>query len=168
MKKLISIALVIVSLFSMTSAFAATKEELIATINQARLELTQYYEPVAKGTVLYEDENVKITATSAPYISESWSEKILMDIVIENYTDVTILCWQSGITINGWVADGHTPDHVPPMKKAKTSLWWTNASEVEVSCAEDVQDIEGMLTIYNDDGNWDVICEIPFHWFFNN
>lgn len=164
MKKFISIVLVVISLFSMSSAFAATKEELIATINQARLELTQYYEPVVKGTVLYEDENVKVTATSVPHSHEYMEEYFVVDVIVENYTNKNIRISFENISVNGWTIDGDGFG-IAANKKAKGCFEFYHFSDTDFNSPEEVEELEGTLYYYDTD-SYDRIKESNFLWLF--
>ena len=138
MKKFVSIIMVIVSLLSITSAFAATKEELSATINQARLELTQYCEPVVKGTVLYEDENVKVTATGSPRFGDFFDSFLYLDVIVENYSNKNIMVGFDNTSINGWAISG-TGESVPAGKKAKGSFEFFSMEDTDITEASEVQ-----------------------------
>lgn len=164
MKKFVSVIMVIVSLFAFTSAIAATKEELIATINQARLELTQYYEPVVKGTVLYEDENVKVTATSTPHSHEYMEEYFVVDVIIENYTDKNIRISFENVSANGWTIDGDGVA-IAANKKAKGEFEFYHFSDTDFNSPEEVEELEGTL-YYFDTDSYDTIGKGDFLWLF--
>lgn len=166
MKKFVSVLMVIVSLFSITTAFASTPEELIEIINQARLELTQYYEPVAKGTVLYEDENIKVTATGSPHFGDFISSFLYIDVIVENHSNKNLSIGFENASINGWAIDG-TGEAIPAGKKAKGSLEFFSMENTDITEASEVQEIEGTL-YYFDSDSWNRIEEKPFYWLFNN
>lgn len=171
MKKFISVLMVIISLFSISSAFATempnTKEDWIMFIDLARLELTKYLEPIANGAVLYEDENVKMTAISKPYLDDFWSQgQLRIDVIIENRMNINISCGFSDVSLNGWAIDGYTDD-VPARKKTKGSIRLEYLSDTDITTAEEVQDIEGTFYYSNSD-TWKRIYESCFYWTFNN
>lgn len=172
MKKLI--ACIILAMFIVNSAFAATpdelREDLIDIIDEARLLLTIFYPPVAEGSVLYEDKNVKMTAISKPYFEADWSPgkdygTIYIDVVIENYLDTNILCIFPEIAVNGWTMEGYGPD-VMAKKKIKTSLMIGYIVETDLNSAEGIETIEGIFAyVYPD--SWNTIGEGEFYWIFN-
>lgn len=171
MKKFVAIIMVIVSLFSVTNAFALempnTKEEWIMLIDLARLKLTEYIAPVANGTVLYEDNNVKMTAISELYLDDFWDNgQLRIDVIIENRMNANISCGFSDVSLNGWAIDDYT-DEVPARKKTKGSIRLEYLSDTDITTVEEVQDVEGTFYYYNSD-TWDKINESWFYWTFNN
>lgn len=172
MKKLIACAILV--MFICSCAFADTldeiREDLINVINDARLLLTRFYPPVAYGSVLYDDGNVKMTAISQPYFEEGWSSgddygTIYIDVVIENYLDTNILCIFPEIAVNGWTMEGYGDD-VMAKKRVKTSLMIGYIAETDINEAEDIETIEGIFAYVHPD-SWITIGEGEFYWMFN-
>lgn len=166
-KIFVMIFMVIPMLFS--TAFAATQQELIDIINQARLELTQYLPIVENKTILYEDENIKITCLSLPYFEEYWQlgdkyGTIYLDVIIENHTNNTIMVSFREVSINGWTLDGYG-DEVMAGKKIKGSLRFDYIADTDLTAPEDIQDIDGIL-YYFDTNSWDDIGEGEIYWLF--
>ena len=168
MKKFIA-CILLVACFS-NCAFAATQEELIGIINNARLELTQFYPLVVNGSVLYEDENVKVTAIGTPYFDEYWNHgddygTIYIDVVIENYTTNNIQCIFPEIAVNGWTLEGYS-DEVMASKKIKSSIRIDYIADTDLNAAEEIETIEGIFSYVNPD-TWDTIGGNEFYWIFN-
>lgn len=166
MKKFVSVLMVIISLFYITTAFASAPEELIEIINQARLELTQFYEPVTKGTVLYEDENVKVIATGFPYFGDFISDFLYIDVIVENHSDKNLTIGFENTSINGWAIDG-TGESIPARKKAKCNFNFFSMENTDITEANEVQEIEGTF-YYFDSDSWARLKEESFYWLFNN
>lgn len=168
MKKLIACILILTCCTSL--AFADTREDLIDIIDRARLLLTRFYPPVADGTVLYEDSNVKMTAISQPYFEEGWNPgddygTIYIDVVIENYLDTNIQCIFHEIAVNGWTMEGYG-EEVMANKKIKTSLMIGYIAETDINSAEDIETIEGVFAYVNPT-TWVALGEGEFYWMFN-
>lgn len=164
MKKVFVFILSIIFMFSFTSALAKTEQELIEILNQTRLELTQYYKPVMEGTLLYSDNNVKMTAISKPYIDEYWGEQFYIDVVIENYTNFNINCWFSNVSINGWTLEGYG-EEVAANKKVKGSIHFDYVYNTDLTSAEEIKEIEGTFVYVNTE-TWDTIGEGTIYWIF--
>jgi len=168
MKKLVVCVVLIMCLSSY--AFAATPEELISIIDQARLELMQFYPPVVDGTVLYEDENVKMTAIGAPYFDEYWGVDddygtMYIDVIIENYTNSNIQCMFAEIAVNGWTLNGYA-EEVMANKKVKGSISIDYIADTDLSSAEEIETIEGVFSYVHSD-SWDLVGQGKFYWTFN-
>lgn len=168
MKKFI-VCIVLVLCFS-NYAFATTQEELIDIIDQARLELTQFYPLVVDGSVLYEDENIKMTAIGAPYFDEYWNQDsdygtIYIDVIIENYTNSNIQCIFPEIAVNGWTLEGYA-DEVMVNKKIKSSIMIDYIANTDLTAAEEIETIEGIFS-YVDPDSWETIGEGEFYWIFD-
>lgn len=172
MKKLVACILILTCCTNIVFAdtLEEVREDLIKIIDEARLLLTRFYPPVANGSVLYEDKNVKMTAISQPYFEEGWSPgddygTIYIDVVIENYLDTNILCIFPEIAVNGWTMEGYGDD-VMAKKKIKTSLMIGYIAETDLNSAEDIETIEGIFAyVYPD--SWNTIGEGEFYWIFN-
>lgn len=168
MKKLVTCIILILCIS--TCALADHRDDLIDIIDRARLLLTMFYPPVAEGSVLYEDVNVKMTAISQPYFEEGWSHgdadgAIYIDVVIENYTGDDILCVFPEIAVNGWVLDCRV-DEVMAKKKIQTSLKITYLANTDLMSLEDIETIEGVFS-YVSTNSWKVIGSGEFYWIFN-
>lgn len=133
---------------------AMSEDELKALIDDARLELVKYHPAAVDGTVLYEDENVKITFTGNVELNEYDSLRI--DVIVENYSDHNLSVILQNVSCNGWaIWDGSV--RVPANKKAKDTFDFMDAvTEAELGKAEDVQDIEADLS-YIDTDTWDTV-----------
>ena len=168
MKKLVVCVVLIMCISS--CAFAATPEELINIIDQARLELMQFYPPVVNGTVLYEDDNVKMTAISAPYFDEYWSVgddygTMHIDVIIENYTNYSIQCLFSEIAVNSWTLNGYA-EEVMANKKIKGSISIDYIEDTDLNSVEEIETIEGVFSYVRSD-SWDLVGQGRFYWTFN-
>lgn len=171
MKKFVSLLLLVLML---TSTFvyaeastidlsAMTKEELIALIDDARLELSKYLPYAEKGTVLYEDEHIKITLNGELELEYGC---LLMPVIIENYSDRELLVSFDRSSCNGWdILESAT--NVSANKKAKTDIMFLDAEEAaELSSVDDVTDITATIHLFdNDDIMWSFESE-PITWLF--
>lgn len=171
MRKLFALVLVALMMFcSVASAeaidlSAMTQEELIALIDNARLELTKYLPEVADGTVLYEDESICITFTGYIEVEPSY-DQLAIGVIIENYTDTNLGVMLENVSCNGWAIWESSID-VPANKKAKERFCFMNGvTDAELETVEDVQDIEADLHYY-DTETWDnVIDNVHVVWNF--
>jgi len=170
MKKLVSVILVLVTLFC-TAAVAEgidlsvmTEEELKALIDEARLELVKYHPEAAEGTILYEDENITITYTGPLELDEYGY--LYVPVIVENHSDKNLSVILQNVSCNGWaIYDGFFD--VPANKKAKEQAYFMDAAtDAELTTAEDVQDIEADLQ-YNDTDTYERVID-PIHvvWTF--
>ena len=164
MKKFIAIILTLMLVCG--AACAESAQELIDIINDARLKLTQYYEPVKDGMILYEDESIKITATSGLYQDEWFSGSVRVDVVIENYIDTNLNCSFQEVSINGWTVSGYIGE-VLAKKKAKTTIMISSLDDTDLESIDEIQEIEGIIYYYSDD-SWESIGEGEFYWIFEH
>lgn len=161
MRRLFALVLVTLMMFcSVASAeaidlSAMTQEELIALIDNARLELTKYLPEVAEGSVLYEDDNIRLTCTGVELDDYG---SLLVNVIVENFTDHNLSVILQNVSCNGWSIWDATV-RVPANKKAKEAFDFMNAIEdAELEKAEDVQDIEADLG-YSDSDTWDRVAD---------
>lgn len=172
MRKLFSLVLALLMLCSCSLAFAAeidfsgmTQDELLNVIDQARLELTKFLPAVVDGTVLYEDENVKITLNGDIYMEYG---ALNIPVIVENYTDFDLIIGIEDSSCNGWDVGSATVS-VSAGKKAKDEFAYYGADEdAELTSAEEVQDITGTL-YYFDTETYDRLYEgeTATTWLFN-
>lgn len=162
MRKLIALVLVSILMFcSVASAedidlTAMTQEELTALIDDARLELTKYLPEAADGTILYEDENIRLTFTGNIEIDDYDSLRI--NVIVENFTDHNLSVILQNVSCNGW-AIWDASVRVPANKKAKETFDFMDAAiDAELEVAEDVQDVEADM-LYTDSDTWDYLAE---------
>ena len=152
-------ALVLVSILMSCSVASAeaidltamSQDELIALIDNARLELSKYLPYAEKGTVLYEDENIKITLNGE--ITFDDYDNMLVDIIIENYSSYNLLISTDNASCNGWDINSATAS-VSANKKAKATLDFYDAViDADLSSVEDVEDITCSIRYFDSDGN---------------
>lgn len=134
-----------------------TEAELYQLIDAARLELTKFNPIAAKGTVLYEDECVRITYTGGMSLSNSGTLDI--PVIVENMTDKKLLISLRNASCNGWAVDTIGID-VPAGKKAKDTFSIRDADEdAGLTSAVDVQEIECMIS-YTDMDTHRTVAEV--------
>lgn len=171
MKKLIAMVMMVVMLLSGAVALAQgidlsamSAEELQSLIDQARLELTKYLPAAADGTVLYEDENVRITFTGNIELDD-WGD-MNVPVIVENLSNINLSVILENVSCNGWsIWDASIS--VPAGKKTKGNFSFMSAIEdAELKTAEDVEDIEADL-FYSNSDTWDYVID-PVHvtWLF--
>lgn len=170
MRRLFALILVALLAFCSTASAesvdltAMSQEELIALIDNARLELTKYLPEATDGTILYEDENVRLTFTGNIEIDEYSS--LRLDVIVENFSDHNLAVILQNVSCNGWAIFDATVS-VPANKKAKGTFDFMDAaSEAELEAPEDVQDIEADLS-YSDSDTWDTVADgMHVNWNF--
>lgn len=171
MKKLISLFLIALMLLCGVESYAEeidlsgmTEEQLITLINNARLELVKYHPSAMDGTVLYEDDNVRITLVGSPEIDDY--DSLLLHVIVENHTDHNLTVSLRNVSCNGW-AIWDAGLSVPANKKIKGDFDFMSAvTDAELESGDDVQDVEADLEYFDSD-TWDDIGE-PVHvvWTF--
>lgn len=170
MKKIFALLLVVCTMFMSGIAFAEeidlsamTEEELWTLIANARMELGKYNPAIAEGEVFFEDENIRITINSEPYIEH---ENLRIDVIIENFSDKNINISFDNCKINGWDVSGSSLS-VTADGKAKDSLNFYDVVELaELSDAAELQDINGVIEYYDSD-TYDTIYESEtLNWMF--
>jgi hypothetical protein len=162
MRRLFALVLVFVLMFCSVATAesidlsAMTQEELIALIDNARLELTKYLPEAADGTILHEDENVRVTFTGNIELDDYGYLNV--DVIVENLSDHNLSVILQNVSCNGWAVWDASVD-APANKKAKASFSFMNAAaDAELTSAEDVQDIEADLCCLDSD-TWDYVGE---------
>lgn len=171
MKKMVALALALMMLVCGTAVTAEgidfgvmTAEELLEVIDQARLALTKYLPAVEKGSVLYEDEGIRITFTDSIEIDKYGDLQI--GIIIENLSDYNLAVALANASCNGWAIDGDTVK-VPAKKKTKAVFEFSDVVEdTDITKGEDVQDIEADLRYYDTDTYDNVIEPVHVTWIF--
>ena len=170
MKKIIAMLLVAMMVFggSVVSAegidlSVMTQEELVALINDARLELTKYLPEAAEKTILFEDENIRLTFTGAEL--DDYGD-FGINVIVENLSDKNLIIGVENASLNGWAIDA-TSVAAPANKKAKECFWIFDATEnTDLVTVEDLMDIEADLYCYDSD-SYDYINEgIHIVWNF--
>ena len=128
---------------------AMSEEELKALIDDARLELTKYHPAVVAGTVLYEDENIKITVNGEIVIDDY--DNMSINVIIENYSNMNLIISTANTSCNGWdIGDGTVS--VSANKKAKDTFEFYDAAiDAELESAEDVEDITCSIHYFDED-----------------
>ena len=104
------LAIVFILMFSVVSCAYAeidlseySEAELRNLIQQARSELTKFNSPAEKGTVIYENEYVKITYSEMRIEKES----LKIYCILENKSSHNIIVRMDRTTCNGWdILDG--------------------------------------------------------------
>lgn len=156
MKKLIALVMITLMVFCGSAVCAEgldldgmTEEQLVALIDDARLALAKFHPSVADGAVLYEDENVVITLAGAPEVDSY--DSLLLNVVVENYSDHNLIICLENVSCNGWsIFEGSVS--VPANKKAKEAFDFISAAtDAELANGEDVQDVEGDLYYFDTD-----------------
>ena len=170
MRKLVALVMVVLMAFgSVTCAEGIdldgmSEEQLVALIDDARLALAKYHPSVADGTVLYEDENVRVTLVGAPEVDDY--DSLLLNVIVENYSDHNLIIHLENTSCNGWsIYDSGVP--VPANKKAKKTFDFMNAViDAELASGEDVQDVEGDLYYFDSDTYDNIIDPVHVTWTF--
>lgn len=125
-----------------------TQDELIALINDARLELTKYLPEAAEKAILYEDENIRLTFTGAEL--DDYGD-LIVKVIVENLSDKNLSIGIDNASINGWAIDIGGVS-APASKKAKDKFCIYDVTEdADLVTAEDLMDIEGDLYYYDSD-----------------
>ena len=155
MKRIISSVLLIILLFSISSAFAQdyssmTDEELKYQYNSMRNELANRVLKEGEKILYYDKEGVLIYITDPPHLNSD-NTKIVFPIIIINNKDVPIWILNDGASVNGWTTSGDiSQNKIPAGKKAKTSLYFS-IKDIDMKSIDDFEDAEIRLTIYNND-----------------
>lgn len=161
MKKLLALMLALVVMMN-AGAMAAevdlsamSEEELLSLIDAARLELTKYLPCVTDGTLLYEDENVRITLDGELYMEYG---SLVIPVVLENMSGMNLILSLDYPSCNGWDLMDATAS-VSANKKAKATFEFYSADEMaELASAADVQDITCSVRYFDED-TFETICE---------
>ena len=170
MRKLVVMIMVVLMVFGGVACAeeidlsGMTEDQLVALIDDARLELTKYHPSVADGSVLYEDENVCITLTGAPEVDDYGS--LMLNVVVENHSDHNLGIVLENVSCNGWaIFDGYVS--APAGKKAKETFDFINAvTDADLASGEDVQDVEGVMRYFDSDTFDNVVDSIHVAWTF--
>ncbi len=170
MKKIFALLLVVCTMLMSGMAFAEeidlsamTEEELWTLIANARMELGKYNPAIAEGDVFYEDENIKITLNSEPYIEY---ETLTFDVIVENFTDMNIIASIDYCKINGWDNYGSTFS-VSANGKAKTAMSFYDVVEsCELGDVSELQDISGVISYFDEDTYETIYESETLNWMF--
>lgn len=171
MKKLVSMVLVVVMLVCGAAVYAEgidlsgmTEEQLVALIDDARFALMKFHPSATDGSVLYEDESVRLILVDAPEVNEY--DNLVLHVIVENMTDHNLMVSLDNLSCNGWSISDDSIS-VPAKKKAKETFEFYDAVvDAEIEKGEDVQDIEGDL-YYFDTDTYDTLLEpVHFSWVF--
>lgn len=141
-----------------------TEQELLDVIDMARLELTKYQAYATDGTVLYEDEHIKITLNGD---LEMEYASLVMHVIIENYSDKNLIISFDHASCNGWDIYEATAS-VNAQKKARCDVSFYDAGEAaDLTGPEDVEDISCQIRYFDeDDWEFSVDSEEPLVWLF--
>ncbi len=145
MKKLFSILLVFVMLFSFVAAetdySSMTIEELLETISRAKSALLAK-EPVEDAYVLYDRDDLKIWIDHIELTS--WGS-INIYINVVNDTDFDLWVWLDTAVVNGWVVDDNTMD-LKVLAKSKSRRGYLIVGDIfENSDVTSFEDIESVI-----------------------
>lgn len=171
MRRLFAAFLVFLMVFSGSAVMAEgvdlsamSADELVALIDDARLELTKYLPAVADGTVLYEDENIKITLNGELEIEYG---DLIVPVIIQNYTDRNLIVSFQNASCNGWGVNEGTVS-VNANKKAKDKIdFWNAEEDADLTSIDDVEDITCTIRYFDeDDWKYSVDIEEPVIWLF--
>ncbi len=135
---------------------ALSNDELQALIDAAQAELAGRVgtgpaasDVVGDGSILYEDENLRITMTGSLELDEYGA--LILNVVLENLTNRNLIMSLENASCNGWDVDSPVAS-VSANKKAKETLEFYDAAEdAELTAATDVRSIEGQIRYFDED-----------------
>ncbi len=143
---------------------AMTDAELWNIIEQARIELrNRESDNVTDANIFYEDENIKITLTSDPYIEYG---VLTIDAIVENNTDKNLIISVENCQVNGWDVFGPVFS-VSGNGKSKYPLEIYGIEEdTDIVDIADFKDMSGTI-YYFDEDTFETIRETEkLHWMF--
>ena len=142
---------------------AMTEDELLGLIDSARAELSKTVSPIGEGDIFYEDENIRITINSEPYIEYS---TLTFDVIVENLSSFNLNVRVENCKINGWYNYGTTVS-VSANGKTKTTLDFYDVTEsAYIDDASELQEIIGIVNYYDTDSYDDIYTSDTLYWLF--
>lgn len=148
---------------SETDLSAMTEDELLGLITDARAELGKRTTAVADGTVMYEDENIRITVNSAPYIAYS---SLCIDVVIENFSSSDIIASIENCKLNGWHHYGASVSVSANGKNKATLEFYSVDKTAGINDPSEVQDIVGVVDYFDTTTYETIYTSEPQYWMF--
>ena len=162
MKRIISLILTTILLFSISSAFAQdfssmTDAELKEQYDYIRNELTTRGLKAENKTVIYDKGGIQIYLNGSPFISNEWIPKqFAIPIIVVNNSEKNIAIGMSKSSLNGWTTRASIlMNEIPIGKKLKSELHFALDS-TDLENDDDFEDAEFTFTIYDSD-TWDII-----------
>ncbi len=155
MKRIISLVLTTILLFSMSSALgqdysSISDTELKKQYYSIRNELTNRGLKAENKTVLLDKNGVTIYLDGSPYIGTNWTPtQFVVPVIIVNNTDKNIYISIQKSSLNGWAVTSSAHNStVPNGKKAKVQFIF-KLSDSDVETIDDFEDVEFTITIIN-------------------
>lgn len=144
---------------------AMTEEELTALIDEARTALAKLRAGVTENSVLFEDDMIRITYAGTAEMTDYG--ELDVNIIVENLSEHNLGFRLDNTSCNGWAVDGYISNSVPAGKKAKLVFSIYNAAEsADLEKVEDLENIEGSISVYDTD-SYDSLTEpVAFAWNF--
>ena len=164
MKKLVSVVLSLLLVFSFASAevdlssmsyAALSNEDLHAVINAARNELLKRELVSGEKTIIFDQDGVQVYLTG----KNKAGKYLKLGAVLINNSDVTVSldAVNNHASMNGWEVYCSADDlaKTGPGKKQKGDIT-LNAEDAEVVSLEDIEEIEFTFTLKNVDTRKDI------------
>lgn len=104
---------------------------------------------VSIGSVLYEDENLRITMNGEPTMDEYGV--LSLGIVIENFTDRNLIISLENASCNGWDVSEAVSSVSAGGKSRDTFDFYDAKADAELSSAADVETIKGNIRYFDED-----------------
>lgn len=129
--------------------------ELQSLIDAARRELASRSggstasEICSNGSVLFEDENIRITMSGDLELSEY--DELILPIVIENLTDRNLIISLEHSSCNGWEISSPVASVSASKKARDTFEFYDIVEDAGLTSVEDVQEIEGSIRYFDED-----------------
>lgn len=172
MKRILSALMVCVLLFCCGFASAEvdlsklSETELRALIDAAYLEMVKYHPAASDGSILDEDEYIRVIFTGKMELD--MFDSLNISVIVENLTDKNIIIGFNDAACNGWAIWEATAS-VPANKKAKADLSFMNAVvDAELSDVSEVKEISCTLHCFDSDTIDTLFDSAPQIWYFNN
>lgn len=173
-KKLVSIFAVLLSVVLSTIVYAQdtdysslSDDELREIIQSARDELDRRKTAEDGNKILYDKDGIQVYFTGetsrTSTISDATYEKLNMETVVINNSDKNISVSFTDCSINGWETEAGGVHDISAGKKKKDMVGF-NLTLADITEAEEIDDIEYTLRIYDND-TYDDIDEVVISGF---
>ncbi|MGM9973635.1 MAG: hypothetical protein ACI33K_06315 [Clostridiaceae bacterium] len=157
MKKLMAVLIVLLMSISLVACSSPSDNDSQNNIGSEDISKENTPEKPKAATieeqVLFDDQNIKITAKSLEVSGSLFGPEI--KLIIENNSTENITVQANHVSVNGIMVDNSLSSDVAAGKKANDALT-LYSSELELASIDTIKDIEFIFNIFNTD-TWDTI-----------
>ena len=170
MKKIVSLAMVIVLITTTAIAFAIdysamTEAQIKEEFDAIRNELTKRGLVAEKKTVILEQADIQFYISGDLKIDKpyAWSEtyNLYIPIVIINNSKSNIMMMIENVSVNGWSTSGDDDGGSTPAGKKSKAYLVFRLEDTDVESLEDFTDVEFTVRIFDSDTYKDLVYTKP-------